>query len=94
MLLSGGENFSHSIYEALASGRPLIISDATPWSGMLDPAVTNTTEVNSLPSVVEKLNAFIEMDETRLRELVKLTLSSVENLKNFNHPAHYEALFG
>jgi len=94
ILLSKGENFSHSIYEALASGRPLIISDATPWNGMLDPAVTNTTEVGSLPSVVEKLNAFVDMGEARLRELVKLTLRSVETLKDFNRPAHYEALFG
>lgn len=26
-----GENFGHAIYEALAAGRPVIISDRTPW---------------------------------------------------------------
>ena len=26
-----GENFGHAIYEALAAGRPVVISDQTPW---------------------------------------------------------------
>lgn len=31
-----GENFGHAIYEALSAGRPVIISDQTPWKNLAD----------------------------------------------------------
>jgi hypothetical protein len=34
VLPSKGENFGHAIYEALSVGRPVIISEFTPWSGL------------------------------------------------------------
>jgi glycosyltransferase involved in cell wall biosynthesis len=30
-----GENFGHSIFEALLAGRPVLISDQTPWLGLV-----------------------------------------------------------
>ena len=35
-LPSRGENFGHAILEALAAGRPVIISDRTPWRGLAE----------------------------------------------------------
>lgn len=32
---SVGENFGHTLLEALVAGRPLLISDRTPWKGLL-----------------------------------------------------------
>ncbi len=34
ILPTEGENFGHSIFEALLAGRPVLISDQTPWQGL------------------------------------------------------------
>jgi glycosyltransferase involved in cell wall biosynthesis len=34
-----GENYGHSIVEALGTGRPVLISDRTPWRGLADHGV-------------------------------------------------------
>ncbi|MEO8583054.1 MAG: glycosyltransferase [Flavitalea sp.] len=34
MLLTRGENFGYSIYESLCTGRPVLISDQTPWQDL------------------------------------------------------------
>jgi glycosyltransferase involved in cell wall biosynthesis len=31
---SAGENFGHTMLEALSAGLPLVISDRTPWKGL------------------------------------------------------------
>lgn len=35
VLPTTGENFGHSIFEALLAGRPVLISDQTPWLGLM-----------------------------------------------------------
>lgn len=35
-LATEGENFGHAIWEALAVGRPVVISDRTPWQNLSD----------------------------------------------------------
>jgi glycosyltransferase involved in cell wall biosynthesis len=35
ILPTQGENFGHAIYEALSLGRPALISDQTPWKGLI-----------------------------------------------------------
>jgi glycosyltransferase involved in cell wall biosynthesis len=34
VLPTKGENFGHAIFEALAAGRPALISDQTPWRNL------------------------------------------------------------
>lgn len=34
VLLTKGENFGHTIFESLLAGRPVLISDQTPWRGL------------------------------------------------------------
>lgn len=62
VLPTRGENFGHSIFESLASGRPVVISDQTPWRNLEDHKAGL-----DMPIVSEKLFAFgiqsfIDMD--------------------------------
>ncbi|GAB4428659.1 MAG: hypothetical protein OHK0039_47200 [Bacteroidia bacterium] len=36
VLTTHGENFGHAIFEGLLAGRPVLISDRTPWRGLAD----------------------------------------------------------
>jgi glycosyltransferase involved in cell wall biosynthesis len=64
---STGENFGHAIYEALASGMPVIISNTTPWK---DLAATNAGI--DLPLEIEKykdaIQKFYEMEDAEYQE--------------------------
>jgi glycosyltransferase involved in cell wall biosynthesis len=63
VLLTKGENFGHSIYEALSVGTPVIISDKTPWvfegsskpAGWLVNYVKNEFDTQRLKQVLEAL---------------------------------------
>lgn len=63
VLLTKGENFGHSIYEALSLGTPVIISDKTPWvfeesaspAGWLVSYANNEFDTQRLKQVIEAL---------------------------------------
>jgi glycosyltransferase involved in cell wall biosynthesis len=63
LLLTKGENFGHSIYEALSVGTPVIISDKTPWvfeesdtpAGWLVNYTNNEFDTLRLKQVLESL---------------------------------------
>ena len=69
VLLTKGENFGHSIYEALSLGTPVIISDKTPWvfeesaspAGWLVSYANNEFDTQRLKQVIE---ALYSMDNT------------------------------
>ncbi len=63
VLLTKGENFGHSIYEALSVGTPVIISDKTPWvfeesatpAGWFVNYANNKFDIDKLKQVLEAL---------------------------------------
>ena len=63
VLLTKGENFGHSIYEALSVGTPVIISDKTPWvfeesvtpAGWIVNYANNEFDTQRLKQVLEDL---------------------------------------
>ena len=55
-----GENFGHVVYESLASGTPVIISNKTPWSSSDCPAIT-TFNLESYDSLIGCLTEFASL---------------------------------
>lgn len=59
-----GENFGHVIWESLAAGCPVLISDQTPWSGLEEAGAgwARPLEVESFRAVLRQLVACGEED--------------------------------
>jgi glycosyltransferase involved in cell wall biosynthesis len=66
-----GENFGHAIFESLAAGRPVLISDQTPWRNLKqdfagwDIALANGDEFKKVA------NMMVNMDNDQLNRWCK-----------------------
>jgi glycosyltransferase involved in cell wall biosynthesis len=58
-----GENYGHGIIEALGAGRPVIISDQTPWRGLEAAGVGWDVPVNDCQALVEAILAAARLDQ-------------------------------
>lgn len=52
-----GENFGHSIFEALLAGRPVLISDQTPWLELEKAGIGWDIPLNNLPAFTAALES-------------------------------------
>jgi glycosyltransferase involved in cell wall biosynthesis len=64
VLPSRSENFGHVIYEALSVGTPVIVSDKTPWRGLVEKGVGWDCDIKSSDAIVQALTEVILMDQT------------------------------
>jgi len=64
LLPSEGENFGHSIVEAFANGRPVLISKNTPWKNLAAQKAGWDVTATELPSAIQTL---VEMDQVVYR---------------------------
>ncbi len=60
---SEGENFGHSILEALSMGTPVIISNNTPWQNLADKNVGWDISIPNTRGFTEALTTAIKMDQ-------------------------------
>lgn len=54
-----GENFGHGIFEALAAGVPVLVSDRTPWRDLENAGVGWVRSLDDQGSFVEAIESFI-----------------------------------
>jgi glycosyltransferase involved in cell wall biosynthesis len=64
VLPTKGENFGHSIFEALSVGLPVIISDQTPWKNLQKLQIGFDLPLNDSTLFSQKIDFFARMDQT------------------------------
>lgn len=62
-----GENFGHAIFESLAAGRPVLISDQTPWRNLQSQQVGWDLPLHDQPAFIRALKQAAAMDEEELK---------------------------
>lgn len=63
-MLTQGENFGHAIFEALALGKPVIISDQTPWRNLEASKAGWDLPLNNESAIIAALERAASMTET------------------------------
>jgi glycosyltransferase involved in cell wall biosynthesis len=62
ILPTEGENFGHSIFEALQAGLPAIIANTTPWRGLKESKAGFDLPLSGPDAFAEAIDFFGEMD--------------------------------
>ena len=68
VLPTEGENFGHAIFEALAVGCPIIISDQTPWRNLASKKAGFDLSLQDMNSFSHAIQSCIEMDNVEWQE--------------------------
>ena len=66
-----GENFGHAIFEALAVGRPVLISDQTPWRGLAAAKAGWDVSLKDAAGFTMVIEAVSDMDASEWSEWCK-----------------------
>lgn len=72
-----GENFGHSIIEALSAGLPVVISDRTPWTGLMDAGVGADVPLDKEFEFVRQLKRLLAMNEHEMQDVRAACISYV-----------------
>jgi glycosyltransferase involved in cell wall biosynthesis len=59
-----GENFGHAIFEALSSGRPVIISDQTPWQNLQEIGVGWDIPLSEPSEFIKAIQKAVALDQS------------------------------
>lgn len=80
-----GENFGHAIFEALSAGRPVLISDQTPWRNLCEHHAGWDLPLNNEAGFVRVLQEVADMDDETYQQWSR---GAWQYAKNFSDSAH------
>ncbi len=80
VLPTQGENFGHAIFEALASGRPVMISDQTPWRNLGEKKAGWDIPLDQPQKFEEALHQAVHWNQEEFDEWSTAALSVAKNL--------------
>ncbi len=83
-LPTNGENFGHAIYECLSVGRPVIISDTTPWRDLEKQHAGFDIAVNNRRNYKEAITSLYNMDHSRYEKLCECAYNLASEYWNNN----------
>ena len=81
-LLSQGENFGQSIFEALSVGLPVITSNQTPWVQLEEKNAGWNLPLDSTKLILDKLNYCFKMNQTTYNSYVNGAISCASNYES------------
>jgi glycosyltransferase involved in cell wall biosynthesis len=90
ILPTQGENFGHAIFEALQAGTPVIISDQTPWKGLLDHHAGMDLSLDKPEDFADAIRLFADMDQRTYNLWSK---GAFDFALNFMHQSDYLAAY-
>ena len=89
-----GENFGHAIFEALAAGRPVLISDQTPWRHLAEQHAGWDLPLTNEKAFVEVLQEVVGMNDETFQQW---SIGAWQYAKNFTESSNlkekYKELF-
>lgn len=71
VLLTQGENFGHTIYEALSASVPVLISDQTPWRQLQDKNAGWDLPLGYEDDIVSALEVAVSWDASEIKDFKK-----------------------
>jgi glycosyltransferase involved in cell wall biosynthesis len=93
VLPTEGENFGHAIFEALAVGCPILISDQTPWRDLSEKKAGIDLSL-SRTKFTEAMQYFVDMEDAAWQAYRKGALAvAADYVKNMNSFNAYQDLF-
>ena len=94
VLPTEGENFGHAIFEALAVGCPVLISDQTPWRNLQSKKAGMDLPLSDLSGFTKAIQTFVDMGDAGWQEYRKgaWTLAQ-DHENNLEALAQYNQLF-
>ena len=93
VLPTEGENFGHAIFEALAVGCPILISDQTPWRDLSEKKAGIDLSL-SRTKFTEAMQYFVDMEDAAWQAYRKGALAvAADYVKNMNSLNAYQDLF-